>query len=341
MPQRTETEANATHARALMAGRIALLASRPVPAPPGTAARADHSNQILVVLLLAGVSFALSQTLVLPALSAIGKDMHADASTSSWILTGFLLSASVATPLIGKLGDLYGKGRVLTLTMLVFSAGSMVCALAGSIGLLIAGRVVQGVAGGVFPLAFGIIRDTFPRERVPAAIGLLSAMFGIGAGIGLPLAGVIVDNLDLSWLFWIGCALAFPTALASRLLVPPSPPVPSTAPRPAGRRAPLARSRGHPARGDRGERLGLGRRRTLALLIGGVAVLGVWLRVEASIPEPLIELKVLRQRAVATTNLTGLMVGFAMFSSFLLIPSSRRRRRAPATASGSPSPRPA
>ena len=82
-----------------------------------TSAR-DHSDQILVVLLLAGVSFALSQTLVLPALSEIGKELHASASASSWILTGFLLSASVATPLIGKLGDLYGKGRVLTLTML-------------------------------------------------------------------------------------------------------------------------------------------------------------------------------------------------------------------------------
>ena len=291
-----------------------------MPAPPGTAARADHSNQILVVLLLAGVSFALSQTLVLPALSAIGKDMHADASTSSWILTGFLLSASVATPLIGKLGDLYGKGRVLTLTMLVFSAGSMVCALAGSIGLLIAGRVVQGVAGGVFPLAFGIIRDTFPRERVPAAIGLLSAMFGIGAGIGLPLAGVIVDNLDLSWLFWIGCALAFPTALASRLLVPPSPPVPSTRlDLPGAALLSLGLAAILLAVTEAND-WGWGAADTLALLIGGVAVLGVWLRVEASIPQPLIELKVLRQRAVATTNLTGLMVGFAMFSSFLLIP---------------------
>ena len=170
----------------------------------------DHTNGVLLVLLLAGVAFALSQTLVLPALPEIGRELDASASATSWILTGFLLSASVSTPLIGKLGDLYGKGRVLTLTMLTFSVGSVMCALAPSIELLILGRVVQGVAGGVFPLAFGIIRDTFPRERVPGAIGLLSAMFGIGAGIGLPLAGVIVENLDVSWLFWIGCVIAFP-----------------------------------------------------------------------------------------------------------------------------------
>ena len=272
------------------------------------------------MLLLAGVAFALSQTLVLPALPELGREMDASASATSWILTGFLLSASVSTPLIGKLGDLYGKGRVLTLTMLTFSAGSVLCALAPSIEVLILGRVVQGVAGGVFPLAFGIIRDTFPRERVPGAIGLLSAMFGIGAGIGLPLAGVIVDNLDVSWLFWIGCVIAFPGALASRFLVPPSPPVPDTRLDLAGAvllsTALVVLLLGVTEAND----WGWAAPATLGLLIGGVVVLGAWLKVEASVPQPLIELRVLRGRAVAATNLTGLLVGFAMFSSFLLIP---------------------
>jgi EmrB/QacA subfamily drug resistance transporter len=280
----------------------------------------DDTNPVLLVLLLAGVAFALSQTLVLPALPELGREMDASASATSWILTGFLLSASVSTPLIGKLGDLYGKGRVLTLTMLTFSAGSVLCALAPSIEVLIAGRVVQGVAGGVFPLAFGIIRDTFPRERVPGAIGLLSAMFGIGAGIGLPLAGVIVDNLDVSWLFWIGCVIAFPAALASRLLVPPSPPVPDTRLDLAGAvllsTALAALLLGVTEANDWGWSAPV----TLGLLIGGVVVLGAWLKVEASVPQPLIELRVLRGRAVAATNLTGLLVGFAMFSSFLLVP---------------------
>src|SRR5688500_18000405 len=153
-----------------------------------------HPTRILAVLLMAGVSFALSQTMVIPALPEFADEYGASPAAVSWVLTGYLLSASVATPIAGKLGDLYGKGRVLTWVMLLFATGSTVCALAGSIEMVIVGRVIQGVAGGVFPLSFGIIRDTFPRERVAGGIGLMSAIFGIGGGIGLPLSGVVVDN---------------------------------------------------------------------------------------------------------------------------------------------------
>ena len=174
------------------------------------------------MLLMAGVSFALSQTLVIPALPEIGDHLNASATATSWLLTAFLLSASIATPIVGKLGDIHGKGRVLTAVLLVFAAGAVVCALGQTIEVVIAGRVLQGVAGGVFPLAFGIVRDTFPRERMPAGLGMVSAIFGIGAGIGLSLSGVIVDNLDTRWLFWINL-IALPAALAAYLLIPPLP----------------------------------------------------------------------------------------------------------------------
>ena len=149
-----------------------------LPAPPE---RVKNPVGVLVRAPLAGVSFALSQTLVIPALPEISHNVHASPAAASWILSGFLLSASISTPIVGKLGDVYGKGRVLTLTLLVFSAGGVVCALSHTIALLIAGRVIQGVAGGVFPLAFGIIRDTFPPERVASGLGLVSAILGIGA----------------------------------------------------------------------------------------------------------------------------------------------------------------
>jgi EmrB/QacA subfamily drug resistance transporter len=272
-----------------------------------------------VVLLLAGVSFALSQTLVIPALPEISSDVDASPAAASWILSGFLLSASVATPIVGKLGDIYGKGRVLTLVLLLFSLGGVVCALAPSIGVLIAGRVIQGVAGGVFPLAFGIIRDTFPPERMAAGLGLVSAIIGIGAGIGLPLSGVIADNLGVSWLFWISL-IAVPAALAAHRLVPASP---------ASRRVRIDWIGAALLSGALGAVLlgvteandwGWGSARTIGLFAGGAVLLGIWLRVESRVDEPLIDLSVLREREVATTNLTGLLVGFAMFSSFLLIP---------------------
>ena len=181
---------------------------------------------MLATLVLACVAFSLSQTLVVPALPALAREFDASQSAVSWVLTGFLLSASVATPIVGKLGDLYGKGRMLTVVLALFSVGAVINALAGSIGVVIAGRVLQGVAGGVFPLAFGIVRDTFPREHIPGGLSIVSAVFGIGGGIGLPLSGVIVDNLDLQWLFWVNL-IALPAAFAAHRLVPPSPPVPN------------------------------------------------------------------------------------------------------------------
>src|SRR4029079_6885705 len=172
---------------------------------------------------MAGVSFALSQTLVIPALPEIGDHLDASATATSWLLTAFLLSASIATPIVGKLGDIHGKGRVLTAVLLVFAAGAVVCAVGRTIEVVIAGRVLQGVAGGVSPLAFAIVRDTFPRERIPAGLGMVSAIFGIGGGIGLPLSGVLLDHLDTAWPLW-GTLHALPAALAAHRLAPPPPP---------------------------------------------------------------------------------------------------------------------
>src|SRR3954470_4326285 len=187
----------------------------------------QRPTPVLLTLIAACVAFSLSQTLVVPALPALAEEFDASQSEVSWVLTGFLLSASIATPIAGKLGDLFGKGRVLTAVMLLFSAGAVINALAPTIEVVIAGRVIQGAAGGVFPLAFGIVRDTFPREQVPGGLAIVSAVFGIGGGIGLPLSGVIVDNFNLDWLFWIGL-IALPVAVAAHRLVPPSPPVEST-----------------------------------------------------------------------------------------------------------------
>src|SRR4051794_11405581 len=150
------------------------------------------------------MAYALSQTVVAPALPELEKEFNADASSIAWVLTGYLLAASVATPIIGKLGDLYGRAKVLTLVLLVFALGSSICALAGSLPLLVAGRVVQGVGGGIFPLAFGIIRDTFPQDRVATAIGGISATVGGGGGMGAVVARGVVDRVGASSPLWFG-----------------------------------------------------------------------------------------------------------------------------------------
>src|SRR3954464_13186072 len=184
-----------------------------------SAAREDHTKVVFLSLVLAGMAFALSQTVVSPALPEIQHKFGADPSSAAWILTGYLLAASVATPIIGKLGDLFGRGKVLTVVLLVFAVGSVVCALAGSLPLLILGSVIQGAGGGIFPLAFGIIREAFPPEQVATAIGGISATFGIGGGVGLVIAGPIVSGLGPSWLFWLGL-MALPAAYAIYRYVP-------------------------------------------------------------------------------------------------------------------------
>jgi MFS family permease len=194
----------------------------PLPSETTSAAPARSPTEVLFVLVLACASFSLSQTLAIPALPEIAGDLHATPEAASWVLTAFLLSASISTPIVGKLGDVHGKGRVLTAVLLAFCAGAIVAALATSIGVVIAGRVLQGVAGGVFPLAFGIVRDTFPRERIPSGLGTVGAIFGIGAGIGLTLSGVIADHLGTPWLFWINL-VALPGAIAAYRLIPSAP----------------------------------------------------------------------------------------------------------------------
>src|SRR4051794_39230856 len=122
---------------------------------------------ILTVLSLGGISYALLQSLVVPALPEIQNSLHTSESAVAWVLTAFLLSASVATPIIGRLGDMYGKERLLMIVLVLLAFGTFISAIASSLWLMILGRVIQGAGGGIFPLAFSIIRDEFPARRVP------------------------------------------------------------------------------------------------------------------------------------------------------------------------------
>src|SRR5204863_5455761 len=155
-----------------------------------------HYKVTFALLAVAAVSYALLQSLVAPALPELQHALHTSVNSVSWVLTAYLLSASIATPLIGRLGDMYGKERLLVAVLVVLCIATTVSALATSLAVMLVGRVVQGAAGGVFPLAFGIIRDEFPRERVAGAIGVMSALAGVGGGAGVVLAGPIVDHFS-------------------------------------------------------------------------------------------------------------------------------------------------
>src|SRR5438067_10177821 len=186
-------------------------------------AHRPHYNLTFAILAISGIAFALLQSLVAPALRTIQTDLHTSTTTVAWVFTGYLLSASVATPIVGRLGDMFGKKRMLVLTLVVVAVGTLVAALATSIDVLILGRVIQGAGGAIFPLSFAIIRDEFPRERVPTGIALISAILGIGAGAGIVLAGPITQHLSYHWLFWIPLVAVLIAGVAAYLVNPESP----------------------------------------------------------------------------------------------------------------------
>src|SRR6201997_454568 len=119
--------------------------------------RAVHPNLILAVLALAGLAYAVLSSAVIPALPTIQRDLHTTETGVAWLLTGYLLSASVATSIIGRLGDMYGRERLLLSTLVILAAGTLLGALSHSLGVLIVARVIQGTGGGIFPLAFAIL----------------------------------------------------------------------------------------------------------------------------------------------------------------------------------------
>jgi EmrB/QacA subfamily drug resistance transporter len=280
----------------------------------------QHFNVTLAVLALAGVSFALLQSLVAPALPEIQHSLHTSESMVSWVLTGYLLSASVSTPIVGRLGDMFGKDRVLVVVLVMFAVGTLVAAVASSIGVLIIARVVQGIGGGIFPLAFGIIRDEFPRDRVSGGIGLMSALLGIGGGLGVVLAGVIVDRLSYHWLFWIPLVAIVGATVLAHFYVPESPVKTPGKINWLGAALMSAGLGGVLLAISEGNTWGWTSGRTLGLLaLGGVLVL-LWIPAELRADEPLVDMRMMRLKGVWTTNLVAVLLGVGMYSSFILVP---------------------
>jgi EmrB/QacA subfamily drug resistance transporter len=289
-------------------------------APLTTDQARRHPRTTLAVLALGVLAYTLSQTTVAPALPHIQRSLGITQSSVTWTLTGYLVSASVMTPIIGRLGDMFGKKRLLMVTLAAFAVGSALCAVAGSIGVLIAGRVIQGAAGGLFPLAFAIVRDELPRERVAASIGIVSAITGIGGGAGLVLGGVIVDHASWHWIFWVALAMTLIALVTTHLLVPESP---ITTPGRVdwGGAGLLAVGLAAPLIGvSQSTTWGWGDPRTILLVAVGIPFLAGLVAYERRQSQPLLDMVTLARRPVLATNAATAFIGFAMFGSFVLVP---------------------
>lgn len=274
----------------------------------------------LAVLSTAGLAYAVLSSAVVPALPTIQHSLNASETGVTWLLTGYLLSASVGTAILGRLGDMHGKERVLLYTLLILAAGTLLAAVSHSLAVLIVARVIQGVGGGIFPLSFGIIRDEFPPERVPGSIGLMSAILGIGAGFGIVVGAVIVEHLPWQWMFWLTLVVIAVAAFCTWRFVPESPVrVPGRLNWPAAILMSVGISTVLIAISYT-TTWGWGSPKTLGLLAAGLLVCCAWVAVEVRSREPLIDMAMMRVRGVWTTNLTAFLLGAGLYSSFVVFP---------------------
>lgn len=279
------------------------------------------SSRLTFAVLATGAGvFSMLQSLIAPALPTVQHALHTSQSTATWVMTAYLLSASVFTPILGRVGDLVGKKRTLVAVLLAVLAGCLVAALAPNIGVLIIARVVQGIGGALFPLSFGIIRDEFDASQVPGSISNLSAVIAAGGGVGMVAAGPIVTALDYRWLFWFPVAIVAVTTFIAVRYVPESPS------RADGRvnwlgavllsgwlvalLLPLSQA----------GTWGWGSVRVVGLFSAAVVLFAAWLLSEARSSSPLIDLKVMRLPSVWTTNTAALLFGAGMYAIWSFLP---------------------
>ncbi|GLZ12961.1 MFS transporter [Actinomadura sp. NBRC 104425] len=281
---------------------------------------ARRSGGIVSVLAVAGIVASLMQTLVVPLIGELPRILHTTPANASWVVTATLLAGAVTTPMIGRLGDLYGKRRVLLACSVPLIAGSVLCALAGSLAPMVAGRLLQGMGMGMIPLGISALRDLMPPERLGSSIALVSSSLGIGGALGLPFAAAVAEQTSWRVLFWTAAGLSVLVAVMMWLLVPATPA------RAAGRFDPvgalglgaglvcllLAVSKG----ADWGWTSGT----TLGLLAAAAVVLAVWGWWELRTRDPLVDLRTTAQRPVLLTNAASIVVGFSMYAQSLIIP---------------------
>src|SRR5690349_4305771 len=288
--------------------------------PDAAPAAVPRSPAVVAVLAFAGIVVSLMQTLVIPIVPELPRLLDAPASDTAWAVTATLLAAAVATPVTGRLGDMFGKRRMLLISGVMLIVGSVVCALADSLLPMIIGRALQGLASGVIPLGISIMRDELPAERLASATALMSASLGIGGALGLPAAALIADNFSWHVLFWTSAVLGAVAIALVTVFVPESKVR-------TGGRFDLVGAIGMAAglvclllAISKGADWGWDSGTTIGLFLAAAVILPAWGFFELRTGQPLVDLRTTARRQVLVTNLASIAVGFAMFAMSLVIP---------------------
>ncbi|MGW4195774.1 MFS transporter [Streptomyces sp. NPDC005004] len=275
---------------------------------------------LVPVLAFAGIVVAVMQTLLVPVIKDLPQLLGTEPSNATWVLTSTLLSGAVATPIMGRLGDLYGKRRMLILSLAVMVAGALVSALTSQLIVMIVGRTLQGFAMGAIPLGIGLMRDMLPREKLGSAMALMSSSIGVGGGLALPAAALVAQHTDWHALFYGAAGLGVLSIVLTLLVVPESP---ARAEGSFDLLGALGLSAGLvllllPI--TKGSDWGWSSGTTLGLFGAAVAVLLLWGVYELRVAAPLVDLRTTARREVLLTNLASIMVGVSFYVVSLVLP---------------------
>lgn len=281
---------------------------------------APPSGAIIGVLAAAGITVSLMQTLIVPLIASLPTLLHTTTANAFWAITATLLAGAVAMPVSGRLGDLYGKRRVMVVSALLLAIGSFVCAPAESLIPMVVGRALQGLGMGVIPLGIAIMRDVLPPQRLGSAIGLMSSSLGVGGALGLPAAALVAQYVSWHALFWAAAGLGLLMTVLIVLIVPESPvksPGRFDFVGAAGLAAGLVLLLLPISKGsDWGWTSGT----TLGMLAAAAVILLLWGWWELHTTAPLIDLRTSVRRQVLLTNLASIVIGFSMYAMSLITP---------------------
>lgn len=286
-----------------------------------TSAGTAGSGLAVAVLASAGIAASITQTMVTPLIPQLPTIFNTSASNTAWVITATLLAAAVAVPISGRLGDLFGKRRMIIILAMPLILGAIVCAIAPTVEVMILGRAMQGLGSGMIPLGIAMLRDLVPKERLSSAIATVSATLGVGGAIGMPVAAAVIDFANWRALFFGSAVVSLLVVLAIFKFIPA---LPAGA---AGQRFDwlgaigltiglisliLAVSQGSTWGWASPVILGLIGIAALSLLLWGI-----W---ETRTKDPLVDLRTAIIPRVLLTNIASIFVGFGMYASMLVMP---------------------
>ncbi|RNG28924.1 MFS transporter [Streptomyces botrytidirepellens] len=290
------------------------------PATGPSLPRREVGGGFVAVLAFCGIAVSVMQTLVVPLVSELPQLLHTTSSNASWVVTATLLAGAVSTPVMGRLGDMFGKRRMLMVALTLLVVGSLTCAATSELVVMVVGRAIQGGAMGAIPLGISIMRDELPPQKLGSAMALMSSSLGIGGALGLPAAAFVAQHTSWHVLFYgaaglgaISIALVLAVVPESAVRTPSRFDLLGTVGLTAGLVClllPITKG------GDWGWASGT----TLGLFGAAAVILVLWGLFELRTAEPLVDLRTTARRQVLLTNLASIMVGFSFYAMSLILP---------------------